>query len=148
MPKPTAWLVSHSATASTTASRRETVAAAITAKAAKGVTHVNTTVIAALIATSNPSHTGRNHSALRSGIFGSFAAFPGPFRGRPGAFSPPRLPATGPVDNGRPNLDNTRAHERGDSRDPEDDERGFPARDPVPELGARPLGRAPEKPLP
>src|SRR5262245_46155426 len=100
------------------------------------------------MATSNPSHTGRNHTALRSSIVGSFAASSVAFGGRPGAFSPPRLPATGPVDNGRPNRDNTRAHERGDSRDAEDDERGFPARDPVPELGARPLGRAPEKPLP
>ena len=59
-----------------------------------------------------------------------------------------RLPATALVDNGLPNRENTRAHATDDSRDCEDDERGFPARDPVPELGARPLGRAPEKPLP
>src|SRR5207249_11490930 len=62
---------------------------------------------------------------------------------RPG-ISSLRPPATTPVDNGPPNPDNTRAHERGDPRDPEDDERGLPARDPVPELGARPRGRAPK----
>src|SRR5215467_8489729 len=38
--------------------------AAITAKAAKGVTHVYTAVIAALAATSDPSHRGRSHVLL------------------------------------------------------------------------------------
>src|SRR5262245_35096597 len=52
------------------------------------------------------------------------------------------------VDNHNRFAHNTRAHERRDPENCEDDERGQPARDPVPELGARPRGRAPEKPLP
>src|SRR6266850_8118117 len=101
MPKPTAWFVSHRAMASSTVSRRGTDAAAITANAANGVTHVNTMVIAALMTTSNPSHTGRNH--FLSDISGS-----------PREFFTPRLPAPALVDNGVLNRDNTPAHEHRD----------------------------------
>ena len=45
-----------------------------------------------------------------------------------------------PVDSGGRSGDNARAHERRDPDDREDDEGGFPARDPVPDLGARPEG--------
>src|SRR5206468_8235170 len=54
-----------------TASRRESVVAAITAKAANGVMHVYPVVIAAIAAISNPSHRGRNHTVGRSVISGS-----------------------------------------------------------------------------
>src|SRR5882724_8959572 len=54
-----------------TASRRDSVVAAITANAANGVMHVYPVVIAAIAAISNPSHRGRNHTVGRAVISGS-----------------------------------------------------------------------------
>src|SRR5215510_5382563 len=83
--------------------------AAITAKAAKGVTHVYIVVSAALAATSNPSHSGRNHAlleprlSLRSDIVRVLPRRPGEVRA-PGQVSwlsdrptPRAFPASRPV---------------------------------------------------
>src|SRR5262247_14173 len=83
--------------------------AAITAKAAKGVTHVYIVVSAALAATSNPSHSGRNHAlleprlSLRSDIVRVLPRRPGNVRA-PGQVSwlsdrptPRAFPASRPV---------------------------------------------------
>jgi hypothetical protein len=91
-----------------TVSRRDKVTAAITANAANGMTHVNTVVIAALVAMSNPNHSGRNHTELRSDISGSSRETASE------RVSPQRLPATVVVDNGGVNLDNMRTHEPDD----------------------------------